>query len=71
MARAVGSLEELVPWLLQWLEPGGLALVPIRRGSEPPQPQGASTLGIQRYRVPGGVGERWVWVGIKDATRRS
>jgi 16S rRNA (guanine527-N7)-methyltransferase len=69
VARAVGSLEELVPWLMRWLEPGGLALVPIRRGSEPPCPQGASTLGVRSYRVPGDGAERWVWVGSKNATR--
>jgi 16S rRNA (guanine527-N7)-methyltransferase len=70
VARAVGSLEELVPWLLRWLEPGGLAFVPIRRGSEPPRPQGVSTPGVRSYRVPGAAAERWVWVGIKDATPR-
>ena len=70
VAMAVGSLEELIPWLMRWLEPGGLALVPIRRGSEPPRIHGATALGVRSYRVPGGGAERWVWMGSKDATQR-
>jgi 16S rRNA (guanine527-N7)-methyltransferase len=64
VARAVGPLQDLVPWLVRWLEPGGLALVPIRTGSEPPLPPGIVTLGLRSYRVPGGR-ERRVWVGTR------
>ena len=70
VARAVGPLEELVPWLMRWMEPGGLALVPIRRESDPPRLQGVSTVDMRRYRVPGVGAERWVWMGTKDAARR-
>lgn len=70
VARAVGPLAELAPWLVRWLEPGGIALVPIRTGSEPAQPSGLSPLGVRTYRIAGGP-ERWVWVGSRDAGHRS
>jgi 16S rRNA (guanine527-N7)-methyltransferase len=69
VARAVGRSQDVIPWMLRWLEPGGLALVPIRTGSEPPRPSGAGTLGIRTYRLTGGA-ERQVWVGSKGATDR-
>jgi 16S rRNA (guanine527-N7)-methyltransferase len=70
VGRAVGPLDEVVPWMMRWLEPGGLALVPIRSGSRPAAPGGAETLGIRSYRVgPSGL-ERQVWVGRKGATPR-
>jgi hypothetical protein len=69
VARAVGRSQDVIPWMLRWLEPGGLALVPIRTGSEPPHPSGTRTLGIRTYRLAGGA-ERQVWVGSKGATDR-
>lgn len=68
VGRAVGPLEEVVPWMMRWLEPGGLALVPIRSGSKPAEPGGVETLGIRTYRVGRSGLERQVWVGRKGAT---
>jgi 16S rRNA (guanine527-N7)-methyltransferase len=70
VARAVGRLKDVIPWMVRWLEPGGLLLVPIRSGSHPSEPVGAVSLGIRSYRAPLGGPERQVWVGSKDATHR-
>ena len=68
VARAVGPLQDVVSWMLPWLEPEGLLLVPIRSRSRHLPPRGATELGVRSYRVPLGGAERWVWVGTKRAT---
>ena len=68
VARAVGPFQDVVSWMLPWLEPEGLLLLPIRSGIRPLPPRGATELGIRSYRAPLGGSERRVWVGIKNAT---
>lgn len=70
VARAVGRPRDVIPWMLRWLEPGGLALVPIRAGSELLHPSGAVTVGIRTYRLAAGGPERQVWVGSRGGTDR-
>jgi 16S rRNA (guanine527-N7)-methyltransferase len=71
VARAAGPIQEVVPWLLPWLEPGGLALVPIRAGGRAPEIEGVVTLGVRSYAPPLTGRERWVWVGRKPASAPS
>lgn len=71
VARAAGPIREVVSWILRWLEPGGLALVPTRSGGRVPAPSGAVGLGFRTYRAPLGGPERQVWVGRKDGTASS
>jgi hypothetical protein len=70
VARAVAPIRDVVAWMLRWLEPGGLAFVPLRSGTLPPHLEGVGEAGIRRYRVPLGGPEREVWVGKKDAASR-
>lgn len=68
MARAAGPIEDVVSWMLPWLEPGGLLLVPIRSTGRVPEIEGVVTLGLRSYVPPLASRERWVWAGRKPAS---
>lgn len=68
VARAAGPIEEVVSWMLPWLEPGGLLLVPIHSAGRVPEIEGVVTLGLRSYAPPLAGRERWVWAGRKPAS---
>jgi len=68
IAQALAPPERGVPWMLPWVEPGGLVLLP---GSEEP-PAVPEDLGVVfvaavPYRAPGGGPRRSLWIGRRSA----
>jgi len=68
VARAAGPIEDVVPWILPWLEPGGILFVPIRTAGRVPEIEGVVPLGLRSYAPPLAARERWVWAGSKPAS---
>lgn len=63
VAQAVGSWEEVVAWMIPWVRPGGLLVLPAGREvpARSPHPD-AVDAEVLRYRVPGGGPERQIWL---------
>jgi 16S rRNA G527 N7-methylase RsmG len=67
IAQAMAQPERAVRWMLPWVGPGGLMLIPS--GKNPPQLteiKGVIQLRPVAYQVPCGGPERSVWMGRRS-----
>jgi 16S rRNA (guanine527-N7)-methyltransferase len=64
IARALAPPERALPWMLPWVEEGGLVLLPgsAVRVEVPRRPDVVFEECVH-YRVPGGGPERTLWIG--------
>ena len=67
VAQAVGAPAQVLRWLLPWVEPGGLLLLPgSELGPEVPEIEGILPEPRVRYQVPCGGRRRTLWIGRKS-----
>jgi 16S rRNA (guanine527-N7)-methyltransferase len=63
VAQAMAQPSQAVAWMLPWVEPGGLVLLPGSESAPEVGGAGFSVEAIRRYRLPCGGPPRTLWVG--------
>jgi len=63
VAQAMAQPSQAVAWMLPWVEPGGLVLLPGSESAPEVDGEGFSVEAIRRYRLPCGGPARTLWVG--------
>ena len=68
IAQALAAPERALSWMLPWVEPGGLVLLPgSEEGADVPEGLGVSFEASVPYRAPGGGPQRSLWIGRRTA----